>query len=64
MFEQPQMELTIHHIQPDENSSVELLGYQKALTWTFDKAKGLIIQIPEDMPGEIAWTFKIKGKEI
>jgi hypothetical protein len=63
-LEQPQKELVIHHIQPEENSNIQLLGYKEELTWTFDKNKGLIIQIPKDIPGEIAWTFKIKGKEI
>ena len=29
-----------------------------------EKNKGLIIQIPENISGEIAWTFKIEGKEI
>ena len=63
-FEQPHKELVVHHIQPDSNSSVQLLGYEEPLKWTFDEDKGLIIQIPEGIPGEIAWTFKIKGKEI
>ena len=63
-LEQPQKELVIHHIQPEENSNIQLLGYKEELTWTFDENKGLIIQIPKDIPGEIAWTFKIKGKEI
>ena len=63
-FEQPNKELVVHHIRPEENSNIQLLGYEKALIWKYDKNKGLIIQIPEGIPGEIAWTFKIKGKEI
>ncbi len=63
-LEQPQKELTIHHIQPNENSSIQLLGHKGELSWTFDESTGLIIQIPESIPGEIAWTFKINGKEI
>ena len=63
-LEQPQNELVVHHIQPDENSSIKLLGYEESLKWTFDESKGLVIEIPEGIPGKIAWVFKIKGKEI
>ena len=63
-LERPQKELAIHHIQPNENSSIQLLGHKGELSWTFDESTGLIIQIPESIPGEIAWTFKINGKEI
>jgi hypothetical protein len=41
-----------------------LLGYPDELVWSFDENKGLIIQIPEDISGELAWTFKIEGTEI
>lgn len=63
-LEQPQKKFIINHIQPKENSSIVLLGHEGKLNWTFDKSKGLIIQIPEEIPGEIAWTFKIEGIEI
>ena len=42
---------------------VQLLGYKEDLSWTYEEESGLKIQIPEDIPGEIAWTFKINGKE-
>ena len=64
VLEQPQKELIIKHIQPNENSSINLLGYEGALNWTFEENSGLKIQIPEGIPGSIAWTFKINGKEI
>ena len=64
VFEQPENELNVHHIQPYENSIVQLLGYKEDLSWTYEEESGLKIQIPEDIPGEIAWTFKINGKEI
>ena len=64
VFEQPKNELNVHHIQPYENSSVQLLGYKEDLSWTYEEKSGLKILIPEDIPGEIAWTFKINGKEI
>ena len=63
-LEQPQKELHIKHIQPQEKSSIMLLGYPDELVWSFDENKGLIIQIPEDISGELAWTFKIEGTEI
>ena len=64
VLEQPQKELIIKNIQPNENSSINLLGYEGALNWTFEENSGLKIQIPEGIPGSIAWTFKINGKEI
>ena len=57
-------ELILQHLQPSQNSTIKLLGHQGNLDWTFDQNKGLIIQIPENIPGEIAWTFKIEGSEI
>ena len=56
--------MNVHHIQPYENSIVQLLGYKEDLSWTYEEESGLKIQIPDDIPGEIAWTFKINGKEI
>ena len=63
-FEKPQKELILQHLYPSEKSTIKLLGHQGKLDWTFDQNKGLIIQIPENISGEIAWTFKIEGKEI
>lgn len=63
-FEQPSQQLVLKHIQPREDSSIRVLGHEGVLDWTFDPAKGLIIKIPEDLTGKMAWTFKIEGKEI
>ena len=63
-YKKPQKEFILQHLQPSENSTIKLLGHQGNLDWTFDQNKGLIIQIPENIPGEIAWTFKIEGSEI
>tara|TARA_B100001057_G_C22656385_1_gene874155 strand:+ start:13 stop:882 length:870 start_codon:yes stop_codon:yes gene_type:complete len=63
-FEQPSQQLVLKHIQPREDSSIRVLGHKSVLDWTFDPAIGLIIEIPEDLIGEMAWTFKIEGKEI
>ena len=35
-----------------------MLGYDEPLVWSFDTEKGLKIQVPESIPGEMAWTFK------
>ena len=63
-LEKPEKELILQHLHPSENSTIKLLGHQGNLEWTFDQNKGLIIQIPENIPGEIAWTFKVEGSEI
>jgi alpha-L-fucosidase len=63
-LEQPEKELVIKHIQPQENSNIILLGHPGELDWSFDQNKGLIIQIPKNISGELAWTFKIEGTEI
>ena len=62
-LEAPVNELVIQHLIPDKNSNIYLLGQEQPLLWSYDKNSGLKINIPENISGEIAWTFKIIGKE-
>jgi alpha-L-fucosidase len=63
-LKKPENSITINNIEPNKNSSIYLLGYDEPLIWSFDTKRGLEIQVPKSIPGEIAWTFKILGKEI
>ena len=63
-LKKPENSITINNIEPNKNSSIYLLGYDEPLIWSFDTERGLEIQVPKSIPGEIAWTFKILGKEI
>ena len=62
-LKKPENSITIKNIEPNENSLIHMLGYDEPLVWSFDTEKGLKIQVPESIPGEMAWTFKISGKE-
>jgi len=62
-LKKPENSITIKNIEPNENSLIYVLGYDEPLIWSFDTEKGLKIQVPESIPGEMAWTFKISGKE-
>ena len=62
-LKKPENSITIKNIEPNENSLIYVLGYDEPLIWSFDTEKGLKIQVPESITGEMAWTFKISGKE-
>jgi len=64
VLEKPKNELILKNLQPEKNSSIQLLGHDQPLKWRYDENTGLKIEIPKTFPGEIAWTFKIVGKEI
>lgn len=40
-------------------TSVALLGYDHALVWQ-QTAEGLVIELPDAVPGSIAWTYRIE----
>ena len=63
-LKKPENSITIKNIEPNKNSLIHLLGYDEPLIWSFDNEEGLKIQVPQSIPGEMAWTFQILGKEI
>ncbi|MDR8392717.1 alpha-L-fucosidase [Aliifodinibius sp. S!AR15-10] len=67
-LEQPGEAINFSSLQPDENSEVHLLGYDKPLEWKFSEDNGLIVHVPEEARNSSAfgpaWTFKVRGSEI
>jgi alpha-L-fucosidase len=63
-LKKPENIITIKNLKPNKNSLIHLLGYDEPLIWSFDNEEGLKIQVPQSIPGEMAWTFQILGKEI
>lgn len=63
----PGSQLDLRYYKADKNTEVELLGYDKSLNWHNDPAKGLIIEIPDELqnekkrPCQYAYVFKFKG---
>lgn len=66
-FERPKSTLILNNIQPESNSTIELLGIEEQLQWSYNDNK-LTIKIPSKviakLPKSTAYTFKIKGKEL
>lgn len=53
----------IKDARPLKGSAVRLLGYDKDLPWHMDGDELVIEELPEELPCEHAWTFKIKIHE-
>ncbi|HBC31674.1 MAG TPA: hypothetical protein DC024_10590 [Clostridiales bacterium] len=64
----PGKSLFVDHIQPDRQSKIFLLGYNKPLTWKKNKT-GILIELPmelqseENRPCKQAYAFKITGSQ-
>jgi hypothetical protein len=63
----PGQELRLHNVEPEEGSEIFMLGYDQALSWSFEPQEGLTITLPEalqeelERPGKYAYAFKIRG---
>jgi len=60
----PGKELTIqslHALYPSEIASVRLLGVERDLAWQLTE-KGLHVEVPDEVPGEYAYVFKVIRK--
>ena len=61
----PGKTLQIDSLQPAEGAAITMLGVRQPLKWTYDAAKGLIVNIPEELqepgrrPCEYAWAVRI-----
>ncbi|WP_242202150.1 alpha-L-fucosidase [Aestuariivivens insulae] len=68
-LKKPETVLTLNGIEPEQGSSIKLLGSHENLTWEYHKELGLKIYIPESVLSTwndktLAWSFKIIGKEV
>ena len=61
----PGKALEITSFEPNQISSVEMLGYPKKLDFRWDPARGSVVSIPDDLqqasnrPSDYAWGFRI-----
>ena len=61
----PGKTLQVDSLPPAEGSTITMLGIQQPLKWSYDAAKGLVIEIPEGLqeasrrPCEYAWAVRI-----
>jgi alpha-L-fucosidase len=59
----PSAPLRIPGAKPIENSVVHLLGFNEDLPWHLEGNDLIIEVLPDPLPGEHAWTFKIQIKD-
>ena len=65
-LKKPDNSIFFQYLQPQEGSSIQILGADELLQWSYDSEKGLTIQVPDDIANwnTEAWTFKITGEEV
>ena len=56
----PSAPYTIPGSKPVSGSVIRMLGSDKILRWPLDGDDLIIEEMPETLPGDYAWTFKIK----
>ena len=55
-------ELFVKSVQPVENSEIQLLGSRERIIWKKNSnGEGIIITVPEKLPCDYAWVFKMKN---
>lgn len=57
---QPQAPYTIPGIKPVKDSEIFLLGFAETLPWHQEGRDLVIESLPDPLPGEYAWSFKIQ----
>jgi alpha-L-fucosidase len=66
----PGKEVSIKQIKPANGSKIRLIGVDSDLKWKYDEAKGLTVDLPDDLmlktglPCKYVWVLKIEGTEI
>jgi alpha-L-fucosidase len=61
--EKPSAPFVIPGVKPLKNSEVRMLGSSESLPWHQEGRNVIIEKIPDPLPCDYAWTFKIKVKE-
>ncbi|MDX1700871.1 MAG: alpha-L-fucosidase [Melioribacteraceae bacterium] len=64
-LEKPELPYKIPHVLAHEGSEIKMLGSDKSLKWRQiydddDSGEIIIEELPEELPGDYAWSFKIK----
>jgi alpha-L-fucosidase len=58
----PQAPYSVPYVKPVEGSEIYMLGCKKSLPWHMDGDKLIIDELPDELPCDYAWAFKIKCK--
>jgi alpha-L-fucosidase len=56
----PSAPITISGVKPVKDSEIRMLGSNKSLRWRLEGDDLIIEQLPDPLPGDHAWSFKIK----
>ncbi len=69
MIQWPGESIRLKYAEPEADSEITLLGYDKPLTWKDIGKEGIELQLPEEWQDEdtrqvkYAWAIKMKGKQ-
>jgi hypothetical protein len=58
----PKAPVRISGAAPVKGSLIYMMGHDKPLSWRMESNDLIIEELPEELPCEHAWTFKIKVK--
>ena len=59
-LKQPTATTIIPGVTPVQGSSIRMLGSDKDLAWRQEGANIVIDELPDPLPGNYAWVFKIQ----
>jgi hypothetical protein len=63
-LEKPVAPVVLTDVWPLEGSEIYMLGHDKPLKWHVededDESKVVIEEVPDPLPGDYAWSFKIQ----
>jgi hypothetical protein len=62
-LEEPTAPMVIEDVRPVPGSEIKMLGSSENLPWHLEGNKLVIEKIPDPLPCDYAWTFKIQVKE-
>jgi hypothetical protein len=58
----PQVPYAIPYVKPVEGSEIFMLGSEKSLDWHLEDDELIIDELPDELPCDYAWSFKIQVK--
>ena len=56
----PKVPIVLPNLSPVEGSVIKMLGSEKELSWRMDGNDLVIEELPDELPCDHAWSFKIK----
>jgi alpha-L-fucosidase len=62
-LEKPRTPVVIPGVTPVPDSAIRMLGNEKKLAWRQETGNVVIDELPDSLPGDYAWVFKIRVDE-